>query len=102
MFLIEIFLPTYDNEGKPFAKGFFDAVRQELADQFGGVTAFLRAPASGLWEDETGELHRDDMAIFEVMTEEVDRGWWRSYQQKLEKTFRQKEIVVRATACERL
>lgn len=102
MFLIEIFLPTYDNQGARFPKEAFNDVRTELADQYGGVTAFLRSPAIGLWADDSGKLHRDELAIFEVITDDVDRAWWRNYRQQLEKRFRQEEVLIRATACERL
>lgn len=102
MFLVEIFLPTFDNEGKRFSTEFFYVVRNELAEKFGGVTAFLRSPATGLWADESGELHRDELAIFEVITDKVDHPWWQSYRKQLEARFRQEAVLVRATACERL
>lgn len=102
MFLIEIFLPTYDNDGQRFTSEAFHAVRNELAEKFGGVTAFLRSPATGLWADENGELRRDELAIFEVMTDQVDRAWWQNYRHDLEQRFRQEEILVRVTGCEQL
>ena len=33
-------------------------LRAELADRFGGVTAYTRAPARGVWKDDTGEKPR--------------------------------------------
>lgn len=102
MFLVEIFLPTFDNEGQRFSKAAFEAVRRELTDKFGGVTAFTRAPATGLWSDDAGHLHRDELAIFEVMSDALDRAWWTGYRQDLERRFRQEEIVVRATQSERI
>jgi hypothetical protein len=44
MHLIEIFLSLTDNRGKPFDDSKFAEVRKTLAEQFGGVTAFTRAP----------------------------------------------------------
>ena len=102
MILIEIFLPTYDNQGQRFPKEAFFDVRHELAERFGGVTAFLRSPAIGLWADESGQLRRDELAIFEVMAEEIDPTWWQDYRQQLETRFRQDEVLIRATACTRL
>src|SRR5690606_24272515 len=67
MHLIEVLLPVYDNKGIPFPRGMFDEVRRELTDQFGGVTAFVRAPAEGLWKEEDGAVVRDDIVLFEVM-----------------------------------
>ena len=102
MVLIEIFLPTYDNDGNRFSKESFDTVRRELTDKFGGVTAFTRSPATGLWSDDAGNVHRDDLAIFEVMAESLDRKWWSDYRRDLEKRLRQEEILIRVTQCERL
>ena len=45
MYLIQLLLPLYDNEKQPFSRSYFEAVRNELTNQFGGVTAFVRSPA---------------------------------------------------------
>ncbi len=97
MHLIQILLPLYDNEGRRFGAGEFDRVRDELAERFGGVTAFRRSPAEGLWKDEGGEPVRDEVAIFEVMAETLDRKWWADYRAGLERRFRQEKMVIRAT-----
>ena len=102
MHLVELFLPLRDNEGSAFPKALYDDVRAELAELFGGVTAFTRAPAAGLWEDGGGDVQRDDVVLFEVMADRLDHAWWRSYRQALEQRFRQDEVLVRATAVERL
>ena len=102
MYLIEIFLPLTDNLGQPFPRRELDRVRAELTDRFGGVTAFLRAPATGLWDDDDGRIRHDELAILEVMAESLDRRWWTGYRERLEQQFRQEEIVVRATAIDRL
>jgi hypothetical protein len=102
MFLIEFLLPVYDNAGLRFPSDEFDRVRRELTGRFGGCTAFLRSPAAGLWADAAGRVRRDDLAIFEVMTDAIDRDWWRGYREQLERRFRQQEIVMRATPFERL
>jgi hypothetical protein len=100
--LIELFLPTFDNHARPFPKVEFDRVRRELTAQFGGVTAFMRSPATGLWADETGDVRRDELVSFEVMTETLDRDWWRNYREQLEQRFDQEEILMRVSTCERL
>ncbi|HEV2761494.1 MAG TPA: hypothetical protein VGV38_00770 [Pyrinomonadaceae bacterium] len=102
MYLIEILLPVYDNEGRPFGAEAFDRVRNELADRFGGVTAFRRAPAEGVWKETDGGVSRDRIVIFEVMAEKLDRAWWVGFRRELERRFAQDEVVVRATATERL
>ncbi|HUQ09083.1 MAG TPA: hypothetical protein VM146_02120 [Steroidobacteraceae bacterium] len=102
MYLVEFLLPLYDNEGRPFAKDEFDRVRRELTDRFGGVTAFMRSPAMGQWADDSGVVRHDDLAGFEVMADTLDRDWWRDYRDQLCARFRQQEIVMRASAFERL
>jgi hypothetical protein len=101
MFLIEILLPLYDNEGRPFGAAEFDRVLDELAGRFGGVTAFRRSPAEGVWREGGGES-RDRVVIFEVMAGELDREWWRAYREDLERRFRQEKMVVRATEFQEL
>ena len=100
--LVQILLPLYDNHGRRFARGRFDRVRGELAEAFGGITAYRRAPAEGLWKQKGGDIKRDDVVIFEVMAELLDRAWWTRYRKELERRFRQDEVVIRAIAVERL
>lgn len=95
MHLIQILLPVRDQDGSPFAKQLFDDVRRDLAEHFGGVTAFTRTPADGLWEQD-GNLIHDDVVIFEVMTDRVEREFWRLYRLELQQTFGQDAIPVRA------
>jgi hypothetical protein len=101
MFLVEILLPLYDNEGRPFGAGEFDRVRDELAARFGGVTAFRRSPAEGIWREGGGES-RDRVVILEVMADALERDWWRAYREELERRFRQEKMVVRASEFEEL
>ena len=96
MHLVQLLLPVYDNDKRAFPRAYFDQVRQDLTLQFGGVTAFIRSPAVGLWKDNEEDITRDDVIMFEVMTDHLDRNWWNNYRQKLEKTFRQETILVRA------
>jgi hypothetical protein len=102
MKLLQILLPLYDNDGQAYPRSIFDRVRSELADAYGGVTAFLRSPAVGLWEDDSGEVQRDDVVLFEIMTDDLDRSWWQRYRHDLEHRFRQQAILIRATDVETL
>jgi hypothetical protein len=97
--LIQILLPLYDNDGAALPRALLDGVRKELAERFGGLTAFTRAPAEGHWRD-AGETRRDDIVVFEVMAERLERDWWRGYRRELESRFRQEEIVIRAQEIE--
>ena len=101
MYLVQILLPLADNEGRPFPQTTFDRVRDELTEQFGGLTAYVRSPAAGLWK-EREETVRDDVVIHEVMAESLDRAWWRGYREELRARFRQEALVVRASQVELL
>lgn len=102
MFLVQFLLPLYDNSGQRFGTDRFAKVSDELTESHGGVTAYMRSPAHGAWKEPTGEVDRDDVVMFEVMVERLDREWWAAYRKKLEKRFSQEALIVRATACERL
>ena len=102
MHLVQLLLPTADNDGNPFPRSAYDRVRFELTERYGGVTAYVRAPAEGLWKESPGRVSRDDVVIYEVMADRLERSWWSMYRQTLEARFRQAEIVVRASLIERL
>jgi hypothetical protein len=95
IYLIQLLLPLYDNAGAPLPRELYAQVREELTGKYGGLTAFTRAPAEGLWQ-EGGETKRDDIVVLEVMADQLDRAWWQGYRRDLERAFRQEAIVVRA------
>jgi hypothetical protein len=68
-----------------------------LIDRFGGVTAFVRAPAVGLWKESAEDINRDEVVMFEVLTEHLDTDWWSSYRKQLEDKFRQDEVLIWAS-----
>lgn len=96
MHVIEILLPLRDNEGRPFGPELYGGVREELVQRFGGLTAFTRSPAEGLWNHGEGTA-RDEIVIFEVMTDALERGWWADYRAQLEGRFAQDVILIRAS-----
>ena len=103
MYLVQILLPVYDNEGKELPQLEFRRVSGELAHQFRGLTAFTRAPAEGTWrEHDASHPTHDDIVVFEVMVDDLDRAWWAEYRKSLERRFRQSVIVIRAQAMEQL
>ena len=102
MHLIQVLLPIYDNAGQPLPRDLFGAVTGELTERFGGLTAYTRAPAQGLWKDDERHTTRDDIVVYEVMADRLDRAWWRDYRAGLEARFRQEHVVVRAQAVELL
>ena len=101
MHLVQMLLPVRDNNGEAFPKAMFDEVRADLAEHFGGVTAYMPAPASGLWDD-GGDKVKDDIVIFEVMVDRIEREFWRLYRLELQEKFRQDVIVVRAHKIDKL
>jgi hypothetical protein len=84
MYLIQILLPVYDNEGNKFEAEQYTEVRLELTKAFGGSTAYSRAPAEGLWHD-AGTVKKDDR-----------------YRRELAERFKQEVLVVRAHKLEAL
>jgi hypothetical protein len=102
MHLIQILLPVYDNAGKAFPAARYAEVRTELTERFGGLTAYSRAPAEGLWQEEEGRAKRDDIVVYEIMAEELDREWWAGFRARLAERFAQDELVVRTHVIEQL
>lgn len=92
MHLVQLLLPA---AGEP---GVFEAVMHELTERFGGVTAYTRAPAAGVWKNPSAATERDDIVVVEVMVGDLDKAWWARYRSNLEQRLNQKEIVVRAHA----
>ncbi len=95
MHIVQILLPLADNLGQPFPESLLGDVREELVSRFGGLTAYGRAPALGVWAHE-GARQKDDIVVVEVMVGNLDEVWWRSFRVRLEKLLAQEEVVVRA------
>lgn len=102
MYLIQILLPLYDNAGARFSQREYTRVRDELTERFGGITAYISAPAEGLWKETERMTVHDEIVIYEVMTETLDRPWWHRYRQELAVRFRQDLLIVRVSQVELL
>ena len=102
MHLVQILLPLNDPDGRPFPRAHYDGLALQLTERFGGVTAYTRAPAVGLWEDGSGDKVHDQVVVYEVMAEPLDRDWWATLRRELEARFEQDELVIRAHPIERL
>ena len=102
MHVVQILLPVYDKGGARFQQSHYDQVAKELTERFGGLTAYVRAPAAGLWQEDSGRTHRDDIVVYEVMAKRLDVAWWSQYRAELERRFAQDELVVRAQQMQRL
>lgn len=102
MYLIQILLPLYDNDGQAFTQNDFLKVRDALSERFGGITTYMRSPARGLWKETEDTTVHDDIVIYEVMTDELDRAWWKRYRRQLASDFRQALLIVRVSEVELL
>ncbi len=97
MVLMQLLIPTSVPGAvpAPAAAALADTYK-ELAERFDGLTAYVRAPASGIWTAPDGRTERDDVVMVEVVTADFDRVWWTTYAAKLAERFRQDTIHVRA------
>lgn len=95
-YLVQMLLPVADNDGQPFALHVWEDLKTALIEQFGGVTAYTRAPAEGVWAPPNGEQRRDDIFIVEVIVDQLDVPWWHAVRRRLEAGLRQGKIVIRA------
>ena len=77
--LVQMLLPTQSPDGKPFPDELLRQTRAELMDRFGGLTAYTRAPATGLWTSPDGDVEVDTVVMIEVLSKQFDREWWRAY-----------------------
>ena len=60
----------YGNIGEPFEQKLFADLRDELAERFGGITAYTRAPVRGVWQ-EIEQVVRDDLISYEIMARDA-------------------------------
>ena len=100
--LVQILLPLHMRDGTDVPAEMFARVRVELTERFGGVTAYSRSPATGLWKGPDDDLERDQVIMVEVVVEVFDREWWRTYREQLETRFDQQEIHARVLAMEQI
>jgi hypothetical protein len=100
--LVQFLLPTRGADGTAIDPSLFARIQTHLAKRFGGVTAYVRAPAKGLWKGPHGAVDDDDVVMVEVEVARLDRDWWTEYRQELAQQFHQKDILMRAIAIERL
>jgi len=102
MYLVQILLPVYDNDGRKFSQKEFAAVRDDLTERFGGITTYVRSPARGLWKETRDSTVQDDIVIYEIMSDTLDRSWWHNYRKELSAAFRQEVLIIRVSEVELL
>ncbi len=51
--------------------------------------------------DETGTDY-DELITAEVIADNLDQAWWQQFKHEMERTFKQKEMMIRCIKFERL
>ncbi len=102
MYLVQLLLPLQDQQGRAYPRDLYDDLARRLTERFGGVTAYSRSPATGLWETPAGDTVRDQVVVYEVMAEDLEPAWWAELRVRLEARLAQEELVVRAQEIRRL
>ena len=100
--LVQILLPLRMRDGTNVSSETFARVRVELTERFGGVTAYSRSPATGMWKSPDDDIERDQVIMLEVVVDVFDREWWSQYREQLEQWFDQEEVHARAIAIEQI
>jgi hypothetical protein len=100
VYLIQILLPRVESRRGATDDANFTRTREELVEQFSGVTAYVRSPAQGAWTAADGRVEQDDVVMVEVLVDRFDRAWWRAYADRLAARFEQEEIHIRALLAE--
>ncbi len=95
MYLVQILLPLFDNEGRAFSPALMAGIEDELTGEFGGLTAYGRVPAEGVWAH-GGKRTYDDIAVVEVMVTSLDAQWWCAFRERIETILSQEKLVIRA------
>jgi inorganic pyrophosphatase len=99
---VQLFIPLRDPKGKQFAEKHFSDLTAELKENFGGVTVYSRAPATGQWKQEGGKTVTDKLLVYEVLLSNLDKKYWTKLKARLEKRFRQQELLVLITKVQKL
>jgi hypothetical protein len=100
-YLVEILLPKETGRGDFIGHKWFENLLAELAGKFGGPTSFLRSSGQGLWRS-GGEIQRDNIAVIEVMADQLEPQYWKGLRERLERELSQDEVVIRAYEIRRL
>ncbi|WGQ10697.1 inorganic diphosphatase [Pedobacter gandavensis] len=98
--LVEIFLPLYDDNGRVFPETSYAELRKELTAKFGGLTEYSRNMAKGFWKPKEGKVERDELLVFEVMCAELDPDFWERLKLRLLKIFKQDSLIIRCSKIE--
>jgi hypothetical protein len=90
----DLFIPLYYNDGRPVEPQQFQALQQQLLDQFGGLT-FFPQPNEGFWTV-AGITYRDAIVIYRVLTSDAQeaRQFLSALKERLKEQLQQEEILI--------
>jgi hypothetical protein len=90
----DLFIPLYYNDGRQVEPQKFQALQQQLLDQFGGLT-FFPQPNEGLWMV-AGITYRDAIVLYRVITTEAReaRRFLSILKEPLKEALQQEEILI--------
>jgi hypothetical protein len=90
----DVFVPLYYNDGRPVEPQTFQALQQQLLDQFGGLT-FFPQPNEGFWTV-AGVTYRDAIVIYRVLTSDAQeaRRFLSALKERLKEQRQQEEILI--------
>jgi hypothetical protein len=88
-----LFIPLYDNDGRPVEPPTFQALQQQLLGQFGGLI-FFPQPNEGFWTV-AGVTYRDVIVIYRVLTSNAPeaRRFFCALKEQLKETLQQGGIL---------
>jgi len=87
-------MPLYYIDGRQVEPQKFQALQQQLLDQFGGLT-FFPQPNEGFWTV-AGITYRDAIVIYRVITSEAQeaRRFLSTLKEQLKEALQQEEILI--------
>ena len=90
----DLFIPLYDNDGKPFESQKFQELQKRLLEHFDGLTYFPQ-PNEGLWKM-SGVIYRDEIVIYRVLAAKsrTSRRFLSQLKEELKREFKQEEILI--------
>lgn len=75
----------------------YKAIRLELTERFGGMTAYSHSSATGLWKNDDEELTVDKVIVYEVIADGHEKKFWKSFKEILKAQFKQGDMVIWCT-----
>jgi hypothetical protein len=86
-----------DNDGHCFPPHIWENLKNTLVDKFGGVTAYTRSPAEGIWSPSPTERSRDQIFTVEVIVRDFDTEWWQILRRDMQNILRQDQLLFRVS-----